>query len=192
MWQTIFVSLQARRSVNFINHFIPKFLMRTFPSLNLDRAILTNGDQSKRKTRVANWILMRWLIMSHLIWLCTVCKSIWFGLQGRVLRSRKLSGQLVTFRKSSVIDSGNSDSAYPFVSVNSIRRKQDIFAKKKKKTKKKKTKKKLNLIDTLSGEAKLIFLFSSEKGATLKGKNLQGTWCAGLQTRSYKKVITLV
>ena len=62
-----------------INPFIPEFLKRTLPSLNLDMSTDANrGFSLKSKTQ---WqtvqIMMRRLVTSRLIMICTVCKSIY-------------------------------------------------------------------------------------------------------------------
>ena len=75
----------------FLNPFIPEFLKWMLPSLNLGMSIttirvLTVVKKKKKKKTDTEWqtvqIQMRWLIMSHLIWICTVCKCTSFGLLG--------------------------------------------------------------------------------------------------------------
>ena len=79
---THYVPIKSKTSVH--HPFIPEFLKLTLPSLNLDMTTDANwGFSLKSKTE---WqtvlILIRWLIMSCLIWIYADCTSICFGLPG--------------------------------------------------------------------------------------------------------------
>ena len=63
------------------NPFTSEFLTWTLPSLNLDTFIVANRGFSQKS--ITEWqtvlYLMRRLVMSCLIWICTVCKDICIG-----------------------------------------------------------------------------------------------------------------
>ena len=65
------------------NTFIPVFLKWTFPSLIFYNSSIAANRGFNQKS-IAKWqtvqILMRWFITYHLIWTCTVCKTICIGL----------------------------------------------------------------------------------------------------------------
>ena len=66
-----------------LNPVNPEYLKQTLPSLHLDMSIATKrvSYKSRRKWQTA-YILMRWHIISHLIRIYNVCKSISLSLQG--------------------------------------------------------------------------------------------------------------
>ena len=92
------------------NPFIPKLLIWTILSLDLDWSIVANKDMSEIKNRMTNsedpdetacykpshldlqclqrlreWqleIMMRSLITSHHVRICTICKGDWISLKG--------------------------------------------------------------------------------------------------------------
>ena len=70
--------------LGFFNSFTPEFLKWTLPSLNVDTSIVANrGFSQKSITELQTaLILMRWLNMSHLIWISFVYKGICIGLEG--------------------------------------------------------------------------------------------------------------